>query len=296
MSLKPSSVAGIVFVIPVGPGANPDSVLDTVDSIRHNTLDSGVIVGVEVGSEIRSRLEPHASDFTIVEVPLPKQGGASTYNTRGKLFLKTGRLLREALRLCKADVFVKIDDDALMIRPGFEEDVRQLLARNPRCGAFGTVKWGFRSPVRRYPRRRGIFESTVMWLRDPAIARAVSPLVFGALLKGAPLGVNVSGMCSGHTRPCLEAMERLGIFDHDALMRSMSQEDMLLSAAAVKLGFELCDFPIEGNPLGFHWKHLPASPEVLWEAGVKIVHSVRDQEYGTEAQIRKYFREKGGRG
>jgi hypothetical protein len=296
MPLVPLDKAELVFVMPVGPRANLEYVLDTVDSIRHNMKAVGLLLGVEEGAdELRAKLEAGAPDATVTFVKLPKPPGKGGYNTKGKLFLKTARLLREAVQRSPARAVIKIDDDAIILRPGLEDDIERLLKANPRCGGFGTVRHGFRGPVRKTPMRRALFESTVMWFKDPAVARTIAPLVFGSMLRGKRPSLNVAGMCSGYTRQCIERMVALGLFDRDELIRSLSQEDRLLSSAAMRLGYDLCDFPVEGNPFGFHWKHLPASPEVLWESGVKVVHSVHDQEYGTEAEIREYFRRQVGR-
>ena len=180
----------------------------------------------------------------------------------------------------------------LVIRPGFEDDIKRLIETNPKCGGFGMVRWGFEGPVRTFPKRRGLFESTALWFKDPPVARAMAPLIFGALLRGNPLGIIVGGMCACYTRECLEAIEKTGLFEKKALIRSQSPDDLIMSCAALCAGFELFDFPKDGNPLGFHWKILPASPERLWNSGVKVVHSVRDQEYGSEEEIRRYFRER----
>lgn len=290
-SVKPKVAnAKLMFVMPVGPLAPPESIDDSVDAYLHNREDStGLLISDDSGGKLNAA--ERYKDIESVEV-ITLTADVMHGKTQGPLFVKLGPPFRWALKNTKAEIIAKLDDDSLLIRPGIEAYARRLFDSDPKIGAAGSFRWGWKAPCRGLPKRRSTFESTVGFFVNPPRAMALFPYYVRALKNGWRPGDMVCGQASFYRRETMEDFDRHKLWDKDALASCRMGEDQLHSMFACALGWKLADFPKDPNVLALHWKWLPDTCENIWEGGALVTHSVRDQELGTEEQIRAFFRDR----
>lgn len=295
-SIEPETVkpgvanADLIFVMPVGPQAPVESIDDSVEAIVQNKESSTALL-VSDDSAGKLNLAERYKELADVEV-ITLTPDLFHGKTQGPLFVKLGPPFRWALRNTKAKIISKLDDDSILIRPGIEPFAREIFENDPKVGVAGSFRWGWKGPCRGLPKRRSTFESTVGFFVNPPRAMALFPYYIKALRKGWRPGEMVCGQASFYRRETMEDLDRIGVWDKEALATCRMGEDQLHSMFACALGWKLADFPKDPNVLALHWKWLPDTCENIWEGGAMITHSVRDQELGTEEEIRAFFRDR----
>jgi hypothetical protein len=79
------------------------------------------------------------------------------------------------------------------------------------------------------------------------------------------------------------------VLDWRPWVRTALGEDIVVAVLAKACGLGLQGSVAPGEVFGLAWQGLPLPPEELVARGYSVVHSVRDQAYGTEAELRSWF-------
>jgi glycosyltransferase involved in cell wall biosynthesis len=286
------SAFDLVVVIPVGPGSGPESLLDTIASVRHFT--SGTVKFILADDSQKgtgAAIQTGARDIDVLVMPknLGKVGG---------LYISLSKAFRHALTHYECELVLRMDDDALMIGPDPHLEAIEAIRAEPRIGIIGRhIKRRFSPDCfgnihDNYWPRKQLIKDTATWkiIRRPIANLALRNLMMQALSYGYELGENIQGGAYFITRTCLQKLDDAGLLPLARLKRVNLCEDHLFSLLAKVIDMDLHDLSGAGMPFGIAWKGLPASPEVLVQAGKKIIHSLRYWANMDEAAIRMQFR------
>src|SRR6476620_10124650 len=120
----------IVVVMPVGPGEDAS---DTLESVVAYTDPSRAVVVVDDSGipDLASRL-PREADALVVPAPPGAEG------SRGGLWVKLAAGYRAAAERFAFQVLLRMDADALLLRPGIEEAALARFAERPGVGMLGS--------------------------------------------------------------------------------------------------------------------------------------------------------------
>jgi hypothetical protein len=284
------------LLIPVGPDARePDRLVDTLDSVRAYEPSQQIHLVLVDDSRERRQLPVDEREWASVDyirTPLWDGGTPDAYSAMvaGTLdgMVAAGRHRPELL--------LKLDTDALLIAP-VADKLRTLLSdRN--LGVVGSYThtctgarrdWSgwhkrlvrARLPIAVVPGRR------IPGLRSPRDARAVGELLNRARAQGYAWGAHCLGGAYA-VGPAL--LERTELLDWRPWVRTGLGEDVVVGLLATVAGLRIDGSVGPGETFGLAWQTLPLPPEQLLSNRYSVVHSVRDQQYGSETELRSFFR------
>jgi hypothetical protein len=284
------------LMIPVGPDTDePDRLVDTLDSVRAYEPSRQIHL-VVVDDCAQPRQLPvdqrEWASVDIVRTPLWDRGTPDPYSAMvaGTLqgMVVAGRHSPELL--------LKLDTDALLIAPAADK-LRTLLADRS-LGVVGSYMhtctgaardWsGWRKrllrarlPIAVIPGRR------IPGLRSLRDARAVGELLSRARANGYVWGAHCLGGAYA-VGPAL--LERTDLLDWRPWVRTGLGEDVVVGLLATVAGLRIEGSVGLGETFGLAWQNLPLPPEQLLSNRYSVVHSVRDQQYGSETELRSFFR------
>lgn len=259
-------VAAVVMA--VGPGK--EAVLDTLASVDHYCREPHCVILVDDCTQdgtyeaLVSQRRPH---WHILRNSCP-MGGDRLIHTLSSAY-------RFVVSQTQCPVVLKIDVDALIIKPRVISDALAYFSEHPNVGIFGAYACGYNGP-RSFDGFTKLIATEMSWRNwfegsRPSWAR----LLRLAQRKGYQRGDNVFGGAYFVTRACLAAMEGLGALDVPYNWRSqLTQEDVYFSMAAVAAGFKMGHFAAPDGPLCLEWQGLPYPAFELAESKYKVVHSV----------------------
>ena len=92
--------------------------------------------------------------------------------------------------------------------------------------------------------------------------------------------------------PTLEKLKENGLLPLKNVLGAGLEEDHFFTMLSASVGMDLGDLASGDGPFACTWKGLPASPETLFQANKKIIHSTRFWQEMKEEEIRKYFKDK----
>lgn len=291
-----------VFV-PVGPNVNRDFVADTIESALHFMgRDTLVVVGNDSGSNEMNSLSECGERVVVKQVEKIKEIGAGP-SVLGSLFVKKMVLFGKILEEFQFDRLLSLDDDALVLNDRFLEVAERLFAVRKNAGILGRYTLNheyqplafesqleqMRTQISRNPFRS---PSIVGPLLQPKLRKVVRPLMLEAIDNGYVMGTAFIGGSCVFTRHCLEDILNHPASNARELIHSPSCDDDLLTVFCYAAGHRVYDFFHEPTIFHIGWRKLTMSPEQLHAIGASVIHSVRDPEFGGEAKIRAYFREK----
>jgi GT2 family glycosyltransferase len=275
-------------VVPVGPGR--EAALDTLDSVGRYCNEPHEVVIVDdhtVDGTYEALISQRRSNWRILRNPRPMGCTRLVHS------------LCTAFRLILSEIpcrlVLRLDQDALIVKPGVLSDALDYMRANPRVGIFGVYDRDYNRP-RSFESHRRLMRREMSWIRALAGLRpSWAPLFTLAQQRGYRAGVNVFGGAYFITRPCLEAMDGLKALSVPHRWHSKLMEDVYFSMAAVAAGFRLGHFAAPTGPLCLEHRGLPYPARELVESPYKVVHSVdkgknTDREANMGMTAREYFR------
>ncbi|MCU1495360.1 MAG: hypothetical protein JWO62_3124 [Acidimicrobiaceae bacterium] len=271
-------------VIPAGPR---DDIADTVDSVLVNIAHPRHIVLVDDTHGQRPELEElrRVRDITVLDAPRGAPGGF------GGLWVKIATGYRHLAEHFAPQLVLRLDTDALVLAPGFEQEALDLFARDDRIGLLGSYRIDALGGRRDFTPAARILahETGPLGLRSPALRRQLRSLTALANAHGYEAGEHCLGGAYVHSGAALRALNARGWLDQPLLARSRAGEDHLMGLLTRAAGFSIHDFGGPDDPFALRWRGMPYSPELLHEKGKLVTHSVRGQGSTDEARIRSYF-------
>jgi hypothetical protein len=291
----------------VGPGdrevARAD---DVIASILHHEPGIGAVLLVDDDPQARDLRAALAHDRPAVAVtPNPRDGrGEGLWGGLAAGMLHGyGWLQREV----QPDVVLKLDTDALVIAP-FLERVAEIFD-DESIGMAGTFdrhcdgtardldRWDFRVRRRRFrvrPFREGNQADGRLQLQhtlwgDRAVLRR---RITAAHHHGYGYGEHCLGGAYAVPGRFLARMAERGWYDDwPAWVPHDIGEDVCIGVYVRAVGLGCVNANRPGQPFGVEYRDLPLAPPELLEAGYAVVHSIKDQDSLTEAEIRRFFAE-----
>jgi len=282
----------LVIVMPIGPNCNTSYIDDTIKSIKYYFSSKYKLLILddshkEAGEAIRS-MHPDA------EVLKTKKN----MGVNAGLYINLCQAYQHALKHYNFEVLLKIDDDALVIGQGPDQEALQFFRKNPEVGMAGLYQVGenyinfLGNRVDNSWPRKQLLKDTCTWkiISRPIANLTLRKLFFKAIRKGYEIGENIQGGAYFISKSCLNKLNEGQYLPVNNLKNVNLGEDHLLSMLTKLAGFKLGDLASGNLPLGTTWKGLPGSPEVLHAKGKKIIHSTRSWQDLNEEQIRAYFK------
>jgi hypothetical protein len=199
---------------------------------------------------------------------------------------------------------VRLDTDALVIAP-FADKLADAIAARPRAGVLGSFDRTCNGEPRDFSPWAGVARTHARpvwtWLRPPRRGRYVQLALGGRL--GAVRGEVRAAFANGYRagEHCLAAacvvsagmisdMRDAGMLDDPRRwLDTRFGDDIMLGVQARALGRELVGLVGDGEPFGLRHIGLADSPERLLARGFSFVHSVKNDDTFSEAEIRDFF-------
>jgi glycosyltransferase involved in cell wall biosynthesis len=257
----------VAVVIPVGPGK--DTALDTLASVEAYCPEPHVVFVLDDQTKdgtyeaLMAARKPH---WHILRNQR-RQGIARLVHSLSFAYEQV--LARSGCKL-----ILRLDQDALLIKPGLLAEALAFMETHPSVGLFGVYEVDYNRPRCFEPHRR-LFSREAAWYR-PLIGRRPSWSEYLRLAesKGYVRGDNVFGGAYFMTRGCLEGIRALGALKVPWHWHSQVQEDVYFSMVAMAAGFRLGQFAAPDGPLCMEWRGLPMPAAALAASKFKLVHSV----------------------
>jgi hypothetical protein len=277
---------------------------DVINSILHHepAIDSILLVDdAPHERDLLSALGSSRPQLAVTANPRDGRGHGLWGGLAAGMLHGYGWLQREV----QPDLVLKLDTDALVIAP-FVERVAASLGDGD-LGMVGTFsqhcdgrpreldRWDFRVRRRRIPVRpfrEGDQADGRLRLRhtlwgDPAILRR---RIAAARRHGYGYGEHCLGGAYAVSGRFLQRMGQHGWFDDwPAWIPLDIGEDVCIGVYVRAVGLACADANRPGEPFGVEYRDLPLPPGDLVDAGYAVVHSIKDQDGSTEAEIRDYF-------
>jgi hypothetical protein len=280
-------------LIPIGPGAEePERAHDLLGALRrHQGGDQPKVVLIDDSPRPRDlgRLWKGATVLRTVlwsrRTPDPL-----TAMTVGTI---------EAMKLAEGAFAIKLDTDALIIAP-FETALTSIFARDPSLGIVGAFDRSPNGGVRDWSRWPRMIRRTVMPLRlTPYPYRSVR-LVSRADRRAAR-DVIAAAQRNPHYRMgahCLGGayavsaalLQRAPEWKPDPWMQAGLGEDVVMGLMCGAAGLRMQNLVDRGETFGVTLRDLPAPPAELVDRGYSVIHSIKTGTYGTEEELRAWFR------
>jgi hypothetical protein len=222
----------------------------------------------------------------------------------GKIWLAQIRAMIEADAepdVARNAIFVKIDADALIIRPGFAARARQIFSTRPMAGQIGQVfsnvrgarfaNAGWQNYLRKLVGWRGMREFIRGALREKEGVRAglrayrsFKAIVSGAQANGYVFGDICIGGCNVARRELIAALGRKVALDNSPFrFLPVLGEDSVMTLHCYWLGFAPVDDSSDGGLFGVEVAKFRVDPFLLKDRGHFVVHSLK---YGHRADGR----------
>jgi hypothetical protein len=314
----------MAVLVPVGPSAEDEArLVDLLASVLAYAPEVSCCVLVDDALEPRDlrRARPAGWDAELVVVPHPRHGRTRALKGTHCAAVITGL---QALHHLGVDIAIKLDLDALVIAP-FAPDVIACARAHPAAGVIGSLGETcdpshplYRQCLQRSSRFRqalGIRRVVSLDEFGDDEARAIRPrqaewvavtaeqyrafdAVRPAIERAVDHGLATQRYCQGGAYAMTSALIRrmaergyLGAAAHWLALPFFGEDEMLaMHAYAVEL--ELVDCSSAGEPFGVAYEGLPFSPTDLVARRHAIIHSVKNDARGSEADIRSFFAER----
>jgi len=259
--------ARFAVVIPVGPGR--ELTLDTLDSVEACCSDEHRVVMIDdctTDGTYEALVAANRPHWDVVRNP--KRHGYA----RLAHMLSAG--YRRVLGTSACRLVLRLDQDALIIKPGLDTDALEYMRQNPAVGIFGVYEADYDRPRDFKVHRRLIDKESALDRQLSGTSPFWLQYLERAERNGYRRGDNVFGGAYFITRPCLEAIERIGGLAVPMDWNSRLQEDVYFSMLTVAAGYRMGHFAAPDGPLCLEWRGLPYPAAALAESKFKLVHSV----------------------
>jgi hypothetical protein len=300
-------------LIPVGPGSREvDRLRDALDSLRAFEDPTGMHLILVDDSYVPRDFATEANQWASCEVirtglwAKKKPGLAHRLARRpghpqpySAMVAGTIDGLRAAAEH-EPEFVLKLDTDALLIGP-VAARLRAIFA-NERVAVVGAYKrwcngarrdWSDWAKRLRKQRRAispiAIGPGRALRYRSPRNARAVRTLLRRAQANGYVLGAHCLGGAYA-VGPAL--LRREDLLDWRPWVGTGLSEDVVVGLLAGAAGVKVDESVSREGVFGVGFRTLPLPPPRLVAEGYGIVHPVRNQGYGGETELRRYFRQR----
>jgi hypothetical protein len=245
-----------------------------------------VIVIDDTGAPALAARVAGEPDVHVVPAPPGAEGN------RGGLWVKLAAGYRYAAARFAFDVLLRMDVDALLLRPGIEDASMARFAERPGVGMLGSYRVGPDGAARDFGPAAALLDAEcgVRGFRRPRLRRELRRIRRLAERRGYSAGEHALGGAYLHSGDAVRALAQAGLLDLPALVRSRLGEDHLFALLTMAAGFGIDDFGGPGQPLALRWIGLPDHPDALLAGGAMITHSVRSFGDLDEAGVRELFR------
>jgi len=265
MSAK--SKTQVAIVMPVGPGK--EAALDTLQSVELFCPEPHVVFVVDDQTKdgtyeaLMDAKKPHWHIFRNKRLHGIK-----------RLTHGLGFAFEQVIKHTGCELILRLDQDALIIKPGLIPEALAYRKCNPLVGLFGVYEIDYNRP-RSFESHIRLINRESRWYR-PLIGQRPfwKNYLRIAESKGYKRGDNVFGGAYFLTRECLEAAMKMGALNIPWRSNSDLQEDVYFSLITVAAGFRLGHFAAPEGPLCMEWRGLPYPAAILAASKYKLVHSV----------------------
>jgi len=297
-------------LIPVGPhereiGRCAD-VLESLTRFEKGQVAQGVIMDDTLVPRPELAALAKGAGFPVAHLINPRRGRGS-----GWLAGLTAGVLTSldhlAAQGATGDFVLKLDTDALLVRPCSEQIARQFAAA-PKCAMIGAYRnfphrprdWAVeREPA---PAIEKLMRPFTIWRRThqpwPRLQwtlfrrdRTIRRLIIDALLAGYVLGEYCVGGAYALRGATVTAMRASGFFrDPLQWLPTPLGEDVVVSLLVKRLGQGIEDAVTPGEVFGVGNPTLPFAPQEMLAKGYGIVHPVNHRQEWGEEEMRKVFK------
>jgi len=215
--------------------------------------------------------------------------------------------LRAAAESDVGDFLLKLDTDALVIRP-FADSIGALMAREPQAGIIGACSRSPTGEPRSDAHHRRVFNNAGSWHVPRGQRKSVGRhhrfpstwdewrllrLMRRARRSGCTMGENVSGGAYVITAEALRRMKSARLLETPTLwIKTLATEDGVIPLYARMLGLKLVDFADAGEVFGVTVRGLPCTLEEIAHRRYSIIHSIKNDPRASESDIRRFFAER----
>jgi hypothetical protein len=254
-------------VIPVGPGK--EAILDTLETVEAFCPEPHQVF----------ILDDQTKDGTYEALCTSKKPHWHIHrNSRSHGIRRLVHTLcfgyKQVLDRTRCRLVLRLDQDALLIKPGLLQEALAFLVANPPVGLFGVYSVDYNRP-RGFASHTNLINRETSWYRKLLFGKpSWSDHLAKAEANGYIRGDNVFGGAYFISRECLMAMRRIGALDVPWRWHSILQEDVYFSMVAVAAGFRLGHFAAPEGPLCMEWRGLPFPAAAMASSHFKLVHSV----------------------
>jgi hypothetical protein len=277
-------------VIPVGPNTEMSFLNDTLRSVfEHCRGDSKVLVIDNTKDRLDDPAIYRRDDIHFLRCESDPRANP----LYGGLCFNLSKAWRVILDTYDFEAVLRLDDDALLIGSGADQEAIDFFAQHPDVGCLGSYRITCTGSRRDFSPARQILRSEVSVtgaLKNPRRWKFLHHLRQLARKNGYEDGEHCLGAATFYSKSCLEQFGRLGFLERAELRTSHLGEDHIFGMMVRAAGFRMEDFATEGRPMGLAWKGLPASPASLLGMEKKIVHSVKFFGDLDQGAIRAEFR------
>lgn len=290
------SLIDLAIVIPTGPICKIEFVLDTIESVKYYVRCSHRIIISDDSHNpvVHDSIKKYHPDVIVLKT-------AKNYGKGLGLYMTLSHAYRFALDEFNFHVLLRLDTDALIIGYEPESKILEFFKNNPSVGLAGRFIKGLSSPDQfgnvwmnggRKPIVAIVKMVTKFYAKHPVVYWRIRNQIFRAINQGYDLGEVVFGGAYVFSRIGLEKLRDNNLLPIENVLGADLEEDHFFSMLMVSVGLGLGDLATGDYPFACTWKGLPASPEILYQANKKIIHSTRFWGEMKEDQIRKFFKDK----
>ncbi len=193
-------------VVPIGPGI--ETALDTLESVDAYCPEPHQVIIVD----------DHTSDGTYEALMAAKKSNWTVLRNERPLRLE--RLVhtlcvafRHVLDSTTCELVLRLDQDALLIKPGVLSEGLDYMAAHRNVGLFGVYEVDYNRPRNWEGHRRRITQETGWFRRISGRSAFYLPFLREAERRGYIRGDNVYGGAYWITRACLEEMRKMTALD-----------------------------------------------------------------------------------
>jgi hypothetical protein len=282
-------------LIPVGPESREvDRLRDGLDSVRAFEESQDIHLVVIDDSPVPRPLPVAVDDWASVDIVRTSLWDGTAPDPYSAMVAGTLDGVRAA-SAHQPEFLLKVDTDALLIGP-VSKKLRMILA-DQRVGIVGSYthtctgaqrEWaGWKSKLLRAQLPVAMVPNRTIRPRSIKAARSARNLLTRARANGYELGQH----CLGGAYAIGEGLlAREDLLDWHPWVRTGLGEDVVLGLLVAAAGLTLRGAVAPGEVFALAWQGLPLPPGEIVALGYSVVHSVRDQPFGTEAELRSYFR------
>ncbi len=276
-----------VVVVPFGPSEPLESVLDTLDSVRHFLSPDTKLILVDNSRKGNGNIVQRT--FPDADVVQGTHQGMFAH-----LFLNICQGTAHAYEHYCFKVLLRMDSDALIIGALPDVEAAAYFEGHPNVGQLGVYKTDYHGrPMRWWPINVSMAVQALnplSWIWPAWNGFAFRQMLVRAMRRGYELGSHVYGGAFFLSYACVERLHRAGILKDERLDNLRLAEDHITNVSVLSVGLDAADFSLGDRPCAQAWRGLPAAPDELLAKGKKVVHSVRYWRDMKERDVRAFFR------